>query len=183
MGWVIRDPRMIWLGGGLDPRGSVIRGPPTTPCPMMTKSTLLLFAALNDVFQKHVLPYVRRSDGCTSSTTRFGETTFFNKATPSKSRQIDCLGCVNISSSLVARGGGRNNTTIHTSQTCNMHTHLGLSSLSFCHYLSLSVVSASSPKMHLRTELKYCATVMLMALIFALRYVALDDAPEATSGI
>ena len=64
-----------------------------------------------------------------------------------------------------------------------MHTHLGLSSLSFCHFLFLSAVSASSPKMHLRTELKYCATVMLMALIFALTYVALDDAPEATSGI
>ena len=33
MGWVIRDPRIIrWGGRGrfLDPRGSVIRGPPTT---------------------------------------------------------------------------------------------------------------------------------------------------------
>ena len=33
MGWVIRDPRIIrWggRGGFLDPRGSVIRGPPTT---------------------------------------------------------------------------------------------------------------------------------------------------------
>ena len=33
MGWVIRDPRIIWWGEGgraLDPRGSVIRGPPTT---------------------------------------------------------------------------------------------------------------------------------------------------------
>ena len=33
MGWVIRDPRIIWFwgrGGVLDPRGSVIRGPPTT---------------------------------------------------------------------------------------------------------------------------------------------------------
>ena len=33
MGWVIRDPRIIrWggRGGVLDPRGSVIRGPPTT---------------------------------------------------------------------------------------------------------------------------------------------------------
>ena len=33
MGWVIRDPRIIWWGargGVLDPRGSVIRGPPTT---------------------------------------------------------------------------------------------------------------------------------------------------------
>ena len=33
MGWVIRDPRIIWWagrGGFLDPRGSVIRGPPTT---------------------------------------------------------------------------------------------------------------------------------------------------------
>ena len=33
MGLVIRDPRIIWWGGrggGLDPRGSVIRGPPTT---------------------------------------------------------------------------------------------------------------------------------------------------------
>ena len=33
MGWVIRDPRIIWWGeegGGLDPRGLVIRGPPTT---------------------------------------------------------------------------------------------------------------------------------------------------------
>ena len=34
MGWVIRDPRIIWWGGwgggGLDPRRSVIRGPPTT---------------------------------------------------------------------------------------------------------------------------------------------------------
>ena len=33
MGWVIRDPRIIWWGGRggfLDPRGSVIRGPPTT---------------------------------------------------------------------------------------------------------------------------------------------------------
>ena len=35
MGWVIRDPQIIrWggRGGFLDPRGSVIRGPPTTPC-------------------------------------------------------------------------------------------------------------------------------------------------------
>ena len=35
MGWVIRDPRIIWWGGRgglLDPRGSVIRGPPTTLC-------------------------------------------------------------------------------------------------------------------------------------------------------
>ena len=35
MGWVIRDPRIIWWGGRggfLDPRGSVIRGPPTTHC-------------------------------------------------------------------------------------------------------------------------------------------------------
>ena len=35
MGWVIRDPRIIrWggRGGVLDPRGSVIRGPPTTRC-------------------------------------------------------------------------------------------------------------------------------------------------------
>ena len=34
MGWVIRDPRIIrWggRGGFLDPRGSVIRRPPTTP--------------------------------------------------------------------------------------------------------------------------------------------------------
>ena len=34
MGWVIHDPRIIWWGGRggfLDPRGSVIRGPPTTP--------------------------------------------------------------------------------------------------------------------------------------------------------
>ena len=79
MGWVIRDLRMIWWwgGGGLDPRGSVIRGPPTTPCPMITKSTLLLIASLHDIFQKHVLPHVIRSDGCTSSTTRFGETVFF----------------------------------------------------------------------------------------------------------
>ena len=33
MGWVIHDPRIIWWGGRggvLDPRGSVIRGPPTT---------------------------------------------------------------------------------------------------------------------------------------------------------
>ena len=31
MGWVIRDRRIIWWGaGGLDPRGSLIRGPPTT---------------------------------------------------------------------------------------------------------------------------------------------------------
>ena len=33
MGWVIRDPWIIWWGGWggfLDPRGSVIRGPPTT---------------------------------------------------------------------------------------------------------------------------------------------------------
>ena len=32
MGWVIRDPRIIWWGGGgvFGPHGSVIRGPPTT---------------------------------------------------------------------------------------------------------------------------------------------------------
>ena len=30
MGWVIRDLRMIWWGRGFGPRGSVIRGPPTT---------------------------------------------------------------------------------------------------------------------------------------------------------
>ena len=37
MGWVIRDPRIIWWGGrggGLDPRGSLIRGPPTTRSPV-----------------------------------------------------------------------------------------------------------------------------------------------------
>ena len=35
MGWVIRDPRIIWWGGRgvfLDPRGSMLRGPPTTHC-------------------------------------------------------------------------------------------------------------------------------------------------------
>ena len=131
---------------------------------MITKSTLLLIATLHDVFQKHVLPHVSRSDGCTSSTTRFGETVFFflNKATPSESRQIDCLGCVNISSSLVAPGGGRKYTTIHTSQTCTMHTHLGLSSLSFCHFLFLSAVSASSPKMHLRTCGVHCWGLLVL---------------------
>ena len=47
MGWVIRDPRIIrWggRGGFLDPRGSVIRGPPTT---LITLSSLLCaFAAM-----------------------------------------------------------------------------------------------------------------------------------------
>ena len=38
--------------------------------------TLLVIAAIQDVFEKHLLPHVSKSDGFTSSTNRFGETVF-----------------------------------------------------------------------------------------------------------
>ena len=38
--------------------------------------TLPLIAAIHDVFEKHLLPHVRRSDGFTSSTNGVGETVF-----------------------------------------------------------------------------------------------------------
>ena len=56
MGWVIRDPRIIrWggRGGFLDPRGSVIRGPPKNPfgflfLPLSLQDVILLtFRELN----------------------------------------------------------------------------------------------------------------------------------------
>ena len=46
MGWVIHDPRIIWWGGRggfLDPRGSVIRGPPTTHSSVRLKSLVKIF--------------------------------------------------------------------------------------------------------------------------------------------
>ena len=54
-----------------------------------------------------------------------------------------------------------------------MHTHLGLSSLSFCHFLFLSAVSASSPKMHLRACGLHCWGLLVLwqgvgELIYAL---------------
>ena len=37
---------------------------------------LFLIAAIHDVFKKHLLPHVSRSDGFISSTNRVGETVF-----------------------------------------------------------------------------------------------------------